>query len=57
MTLGTISVTRAVADNDAAEKRLVFMPNEAVKGLGLSDDPFLEARAAVYQVGYDKRKE
>ena len=57
VTLGTISVTRAVADNDAAEKRLVFMPNQAVKGLGLSDDPFLEARAAVYQVGYDKRKE
>jgi len=54
--LGTISVTSAVADNDAAEKSLVFMPNQAVKGLALSADPFLEARAAVYQVGFDKRK-
>ena len=54
--LGTISVTSAVVDNDAAEKRLVFMPNEAVNGLALSDDPFLEARAAAYEVGFDKRK-
>lgn len=56
VTLGMISVTAAVPDNDAAEKALVFMPNEAIPGLALSDDPFLEARAAVYAVGYDKRK-
>ena len=56
VTLGTISVAKADPDSATAEKALVFMPNQTAKGFDLSDDPFLNARAAVYAVGFDKRK-
>lgn len=53
--LGTITVASAVADSAEAEKKVVFMPNKTVKGFGLSDDPFLDARAATYEVSYARR--
>jgi catalase len=54
--LGTITVTSAVANNDEAERKIGFLPNKTVDGLGLSDDPFLDARAAAYGVAYGKRQ-
>jgi len=55
VSLGTISVINAVPDNEAAEAAIVFMPNLATKGFELSDDPFLNARADVYDVAFRRR--
>ena len=38
--LGRIVVTKAVADNAVAEKKIGFLPNKTVAGWGPSDDPF-----------------
>jgi catalase len=54
--LGRIVVTKAVADNAAAEKKIAFLPNKTVPGWGPSDDPFLSTRTAVYGVAYPKRQ-
>jgi catalase len=53
--LGEISVTSPVPNSEEAEKRIGFLPNKTMKGLELSDDPFLAARAAAYGVAYGKR--
>jgi len=54
--LGRIVVTRAVADNAAAEKSIGFIPNKSVPGWAPSDDPFLAVRAGVYGVAYPRRQ-
>ena len=54
--LGTITVTKAVADSATVEKKLGFLPNKVVAGLEISDDPFLQARAEAYGVAYPKRQ-
>jgi len=48
-------VTSPVPNSEEAEKGIGFLPNKAMKGLELSDDPFLAARAAAYGVAYGKR--
>ena len=56
VTLGTITVTAAVSNNDEVQKKIGFLPNKSVKGFGPSDDPFLDARAAAYIVAFPKRQ-
>jgi catalase len=54
--LGTITVTRPVPDSREAEKKIGFMPNRALPGLAMSDDPFLAVRADVYAIAYPARQ-
>lgn len=54
--LGILSVTRRVADNDAAQRALAFDPLHLVDGIEASDDPLLEARSAAYAVSRRRRK-
>lgn len=53
--LGTISIDKAVADNAAAEKKLLFVPTNLTDGLALSDDPMIPARSGAYAVSFARR--
>ncbi len=55
VTLGTITLDRAVADSAAAEKALVFLPSNLADGIEVSDDPLIDARNQAYAVSFGKR--
>ena len=52
--LGTITITKAVADSQAAEKKLLFMPGALVPGIEAAD-PMIAARSASYIVSLSRR--
>jgi catalase len=54
--LGVLSLTKLVADNDAAQRAIAFDPLHLVDGIGPSDDPLLEARSAAYAVSRRRRR-
>jgi catalase len=53
--LGTLSITKAMADSVAAEKRIVFMPNSLPKGIEV-EDQMVNFRSAAYAVSFGKRQ-
>ncbi|MGN1290677.1 MAG: catalase family peroxidase [Bradyrhizobium sp.] len=53
--LGTISVTKAVQDSDAAQRQLLFLPNALPAGIEVQD-PMIDARSAAYPVSYGRRQ-
>jgi catalase len=52
--LGEISISRTVADNDAANKALIFMPNALPEGITAAD-PMIAARSSAYAESYGRR--
>ena len=52
--LGTITITKAVADSQTAEKKLLFMPGALVPGIEAAD-PMIAARSAAYIVSASRR--
>ena len=54
--LGTISLTKAVADNAARQKQIIFDPIPRVDGIAPSADPLLELRAAIYLLSGRRRR-
>ena len=52
--LGTIAITKAAADSQAAEKKLLFMPGALVPGIEAAD-PMIAARSASYIVSLSRR--
>lgn len=52
--LGTITITKAVADSQTAEKKLLFMPGALVPGIEAAD-PMIPARSAAYIVSLSRR--
>jgi catalase len=55
--LGTLTVTKAVADSASAEKTLLFMPNALTDGIEMSDDPLVDARVEAYAVSFGRRSQ
>ncbi|GEP11492.1 catalase family peroxidase [Methylobacterium gnaphalii] len=55
--MGTLTITKAVADNAEAEKQLLFMPNALVDGVEVSDDPLIDARVQAYAVSFGRRSQ
>jgi catalase len=53
--LGTISITKAVADNDAAQRELLFLPNAVPVGIEPAD-PMITARSDAYPVSFGRRQ-
>jgi len=53
--LGTLEITRAVADNVAAQKSLMFLPNNVPAGIE-PQDPMINARSAAYPVSFGRRQ-
>ncbi len=56
VTLGTLTVTTAVADSVVAERKVGYLPNRELPGLAVSDDPFLKTRAEVYGIAFPARQ-
>jgi catalase len=54
--LGVLSVTKRVADNDAAQRALAFDPQRLVDGIDASDDPILDTRSATYRISVSRRR-
>jgi len=52
--LGTITITKAVADSQTAERKLLFMPGALVPGIEAAD-PMIAARSASYIVSLSRR--
>jgi len=52
--LGEITVTRVVADSDAAERRLMFTPTAVLEGIEPAD-PMITMRGAAYGISYGRR--
>jgi catalase len=55
--MGTITLTRAVADSATAEKALLFLPTNVPDGIELSDDPLPDIRTQAYAVSFGRRSQ
>jgi catalase len=55
--LGTLTLTKPVADSAAVEKELLFMPNNLTDGIEVSDDPLIDARVQAYAVSFGRRSQ
>ncbi len=54
--LGVLTITKPVADNDAAQRALAYDPLHLIDGIEASDDPLLETRSAAYAISRRRRK-
>jgi catalase len=54
--LGTIALTKPVADDAHEQQWTIFDPIPRVDGIDPSDDPLLELRAAVYLISGRRRR-
>ena len=52
--VGTIEITKVVADNAAAERSLLFLPGALTAGIEAAD-PMIDARSAAYPVDFSRR--
>lgn len=52
--LGTIVISKAVLDSQAAEKKLLFVPSAVIPGIEAAD-PMIAARSAAYIVSLSRR--
>lgn len=55
--LGTLTITEAAADNEAAAKNLLFLPDQLTDGIEPSDDPLIAVRGGAYAVSFSRRSE
>lgn len=53
--LGTITLSGAVADNEAAQRQLYYLPNRLQPGIEVSDDPIIDARVRAYVISFGRR--
>jgi catalase len=56
VTLGTLSLDFAIADDAAEQKKTIFDPIPRVDGIEPSADPLLELRAAIYLISGRRRR-
>ena len=55
--LGTLTLTKPAADDEAAAKALLFLPGQVTDGIEPSDDPLIGARDGAYAVSFSRRSE
>jgi catalase len=53
--LGTITLTKVVADNEKAQEALRYLPNRLQPGIEVSDDPLIDARVRAYVISFGRR--
>jgi len=54
--LGTITIDKAMADSDTAQKALLFLPGNVTDGIEPSDDPIIDVRNASYAISFSRRQ-
>ena len=52
--MGTLEITRVLANSDVAQKKIVFMPNALIPGIEV-EDPMIDQRSAIYAVSFARR--
>ena len=57
VTLGTLTLSKAVPDSAEAEKALLFLPNALTDGIEVSDDPLIDARVQSYAISFSRRSQ
>jgi catalase len=55
--LGTITLTKAAADNVAAQKALLLLPGNLTDGIEVSDDPLVDVRNQAYALSFSRRSQ
>ncbi|WFU79936.1 catalase family peroxidase [Bradyrhizobium sp. CIAT3101] len=53
--LGTLTIDKAVADSDEAQKKLLFLPGQLTDGIEQSDDPMVDVRNGAYAISFSRR--
>ena len=53
--LGVISITRVIADNENAQRQILFMPNRVPAGIEAAD-PMIAARSSAYPLSFSHRQ-
>ena len=53
--LGVLTIDKAVANSDAAQKKLLFLPGLLTDGIEASDDPLIDLRSAAYAESFSRR--
>ena len=54
---GKVILTAPVQDNLPEQKKIIFDPIPRVDGIGPTDDPLLELRAAIYLLSGRRRRQ
>jgi catalase len=57
LTLGTVTITSRLPDEDPEQRRMIFDPIPRVAGIDPSSDPLLETRADVYLLSGRRRRD
>jgi catalase len=55
--MGTLTITKAVADSLTAQKALLFLPSNLTDGIEESDDPLIDIRTQAYAVSFGRRSQ
>ena len=55
--MGTVTIAKAVANSDEAQKTLLFLPTNVPSGIEPSDDPLIETRSEAYAVSFSRRSQ
>jgi len=53
--MGTITLTKAAADNAAAQRALHYLPTQLTPGIEVSDDPLIDSRVRAYVISFGRR--
>jgi catalase len=53
---GVIEITKAVADNDAAQRALLFLPADLPAGIEAAD-PMIQVRSDSYRISFNRRRQ
>jgi catalase len=53
--LGTVTITKAVADSAEVQKTLLFLPGQVTDGIETSDDPLIAVRDGAYAESFSRR--
>jgi catalase len=53
--LGVLTIDKAVANSEEAQKTLLFLPGQLIPGIEPSDDPLIDVRDGAYAVSFSRR--
>jgi catalase len=53
--LGVLTIDKAVANSEEAQKKLLFLPGQLTDGIDQSDDPMVDVRNGAYAISFSRR--
>jgi catalase len=53
--LGVLTIDKAVANSEEAQKKLLFLPGQLSDGIEQSDDPMVDVRNGAYAISFSRR--